>query len=280
MPVVVLLSLVGGLVVSVALARSAQRYTIVREQLADYRDTHRAFGIKKITANWLEYSATQDIDAMTGGTGSGGRAFTISLPGGAGITASFFPAQETMLVEPLGLSAREARIVRNAADRLEASVVPARLGAMTRRIGPIGVDLARADASIIRAIAEAAFSDADDDGESLGTELAATLIAERASGKVDRPGMVAICERLGIDGKDRELVMALFALDPYLWRVRVEYREPLDPAGPSGRIEEYEGMIELPGGSLASGAGRHANELFLSWDRVESTPGYTRAVGE
>jgi hypothetical protein len=263
MPVVVLLGLAGGLIVAVAMERSSQRQTIVRRQLAEYRESHRQRGVREIVATWLRYSHEQDLAELSGGEDGGG-VFSIDLGAGSSLRVSIAPAHNTARIGAIGLSRDDGAAADRAEAILRERVGQAGLRSRTRTVGPVSVHVDSAPEEVLRAVIAGVIEEPDQ-----AEEFASSLLgAVRLEDEFDPSMINAAGDEAGLEPEARARLTGVLLAGPTLWRVRAEWHAPPLPGRRASLTEAFEGLVDLsPEAFRVRGSG-HSSELFLSWERL------------
>lgn len=271
MPIVLMLSLAIGILAGMVLSRAGERATVVRDQLAGYRDSHHERGIKEIAAAWLAYSADQDAEDLAGGP-NGGEAFTARINLDESVTFELRPAQATARINPIGLNVSDGLAARRVESILRERFGEQGLRTRTREYGPAAIDTERAPDDVVAALAETVLED-----PRLATRFVSQLRQQDTTNGMDAATVRNAATAVGIEDEPADRLSMLFGVEPTLWRVRAVWQNR-DPTAPAGRRRAvFEGVVQItPGTGFET---QHANEMFLEWGRVDEAAGYTGSIG-
>lgn len=148
LPLVVLLLLVGGLTVGLLLERHGVSYRAIVRNVDDYKNHHRAAGIKECILRWLDTAhgrVDQSLD-------TDGLAFTMDVSGEGHIDVFLFDAQGSTLSDPAALSGRRREIVEDIKFLIESVPAEQRPAGLFRPVGPPEICLNTAPDLLIRAL--------------------------------------------------------------------------------------------------------------------------------
>ena len=148
LPLVVLLLLVGGLTVGLLLERHGVSYRAIVRNVDDYKNHHRAAGIKECILRWLDTAhgrVDQSLDAD-------GLAFTMDVSGEGHIDVFLFDAQGSTLSDPAALSGRRREIVEDIKFLIESVPAEQRPNNLFRPVGPPEISLNTAPDLLIKAL--------------------------------------------------------------------------------------------------------------------------------
>ena len=150
LPLVVLLLLVGGLTVGLLLERHGVSYRAIVRNVDDYKNHHRAAGIKECILRWLDTAhgrVDQSLDAD-------GLAFTMDVSGEGHIDVFLFDAQGSTLSDPAALSGRRREIVEDIKFLIESVPAEQRPNNLFRPVGPPEISLNTAPDLLIKALCQ------------------------------------------------------------------------------------------------------------------------------
>lgn len=148
LPLVVLLLLVGGLTVALLLERHGVSYRAIVRNVDNYKNHHRAAGIKECILRWLD-TARGRLDQSLD---SEGLAFSMDVSGEGRIDVSLFDAQGSTLSDPTALSGRRREIVEDMKFLIETVPQDQRPNGIFRPVGPPEICLNTAPDLLIKAL--------------------------------------------------------------------------------------------------------------------------------
>lgn len=221
MPIVILLSLAGSLIVAGALQRQNVQRLLVQRQIEEYHRHHDMLGAQAIIRFWL---SRQDNTRLSQLSSPDVPAHRFSLPGGTSISLYIEDGQGRVKADLTGVRAPQREWYEAILWRL-----PRNRPELVRYVGPAMISVNAAPRDVLKVIVE--------DGDALADEL----IIERESRPLDGVRFRQALERFGKDQATINEVTALVTFDPRLWRLRVEASSGQDD------LRVFTGFAELGG---------------------------------
>lgn len=239
------LTLMLILTVSVIIASVMQRYAaqqrVVQRQVAGYRMHHDMFGVQAMAMQWLARARTADMIEVAG---TGEVAFGFELPGGKDVAVYIEDGQDTAL-------ASAARVEGENKPFYEAMLarIPPDRGELLRTAGPPEISLNNAPEELIEAL--------------FGPDLervAREIIRAREREEIDRAFVIDALTSAGASESAQRALTTLVALNPALWRLRIETDDGFEP-------RQFEMLVEMTSG----------RPMMHAWrERFERAPGADR----
>lgn len=264
LPMVVLLSVVGTLMLGALMMRSSGQRLAANRQVAAYQRLHMQRGLQEVVSAWLKTVQRLDL-AKTITTQD--EAITLTLSNNREILVWVYPAQWRVLGQITGLAGGEmddARIARDMAIKIAPANDPAKY---LRTVGPLAMSLSDTPIVIVRAVVEGIL-----DAQS-ATEIVEIVQRLRASGEnITMAQFSRDVVNTTIEPTDRGRINRLFTDQPTLWEIRVEVRVPPQPGFEPVVWARYAGTTVIASGNR----GRSNQEFtfsplgdFLEWREVE-----------
>ncbi len=221
LPLVVLLLLVGGLAVGLLMERHGVSYRAIVRNVDNYKNHHRAAGIKECILRWLDTArgrVDQSLDAD-------GLAFTMDVSGEGLIAVSLRDAQGSALSDPSALSGRRREIVEDMKFLIESIPVEQRAGNLFRPVGPPEICLNTAPDLLIKALCLAVI------GEPNKANQAALAVLDRkasvrpeATGANNPSNIADALRDAPITERQRREIASMLVTQPSLYECLVETR--------------------------------------------------------
>jgi len=241
MAVTLMLVLTVSLIITGVMQRYAAQQRTVQRQVAGYRMHHDMFGVQAMALQWLARARTADIVEVAG---TDEVAFGFELPDGKQVAVYIEDGQDTALasaerVEGENKPFYEAMLARIPPDR----------GDLLRTTGPPQISLNNAHPELIEAL--------------FGPDLervAREVIRARDREEIDRAFVVDALTSAGASDSAQRALTTLVALNPALWRLRIETDDGFEP-------REFEMLVEMTSG----------RPMMHAWrERFERAPGADR----
>ncbi|MFG0275650.1 MAG: hypothetical protein ACF8QF_11380 [Phycisphaerales bacterium] len=222
MGVVLVLVMVVSVIVTGVLQRYSAQQRTVHRQVAEYRMHHDMFGVQAMALQWLARARVSDIVQIAN---SDEVAFGFALPDGKQVAVYIEDGQDTALASADSVQARdkpfyEAMLARLPEDRPD----------LLRSAGPASISLNHAPEELIRALFGPDLDRVADD-----------VIRARRRDEIDRGVVAEALTSAGASVEAQQALTALVALDPALWRLRIETDDGFEP-------REFEMLVEMTSG--------------------------------
>jgi type II secretory pathway component PulK len=222
MGVVLVLVMVISVIVTGVLQRYSAQQRTVQRQVAEYRMHHDMFGVQAMALQWLARARVSDIVQIAD---TDEVAFGFALPDGKQVAVYIEDGQDTALATTEGIQARDkpfydAMLARLPEDRPD----------LLRSAGPAAISINHAPEVLVRAL--------------FGPDLdmvADEIIRTRKRGEVDRGVVAEALTDAGASVEAQQALTALVALDPALWRLRIQTDDGFEP-------REFEMLVEMTTG--------------------------------
>lgn len=202
LPLVILLSLMGSLVVAVCLERYSAQRLLVQRQVVEYRRHHQLLGAQAIIRGWLGRQQGAGLARLADTTDAAHR---FVLPEGLRIALWIRDGQGAAKIDLTAEPEPKRTWFELVLYRL-----PTNVPDLVRRIGPAEISINSAPKAVLAALRE----DGDD--------LAESIVAERADQPLDRNRFKQLLERTNASQEEISELSRLVTFEPTLWRIIVE----------------------------------------------------------
>lgn len=247
LPIVILLTLAGSLVIAVAFQRHTTQQLMVQRQIVEYRRHHDMLGAQAILRVWLSKQRNEDL-ALKASPDFPAHRF--SLPNGVKISVFLSDGQANPKVDLTGVFPEEKKEwFQEVVYRL-----PENRPDLIRRTGPPEISVNSAPREVLAALR------ADD------ASLADLLIAARLKTPLDTTSLRLTLEDAGLGADEVGSVMRLVTFAPSLWKLTVVAEEP-------DETRVFTGLAELTQQAVPSPPALH------EWREQRETPDEQGAGG-
>jgi hypothetical protein len=257
LPLVILLLLVGALTVGLLMERHGVSYRAIVRNVDNYKNHHRAAGIKECILRWLDTArgrVDQSID-------SDGLAFSMDVSGEGHIDVYLRDAQGSALSDPSTLSGRRREIVEDMKFLLETIPADQRPDNLFRPVGPPEICLNTAPDLLVKALCLAVV------GEPTKANQAVVAILDRrasvnpaATGANNTNNIADALRDVPITERQRKEIASMLVTQPTLYECVVETRNSSDVL-----LNKSSGLYHLDesrSDTFKQGGG------FLTWDAL------------
>lgn len=236
LPLVVLLTLVGGLAIALLLQRHGVQSLAYQRQVENYTNHHEASGVMECILAWLPTARGKIENAVD----ENGLAFSMDLSGNssqsnaARIDVYMREGQGSMLRDPSAVFGRKREIVEDAVYVLDTMPEELKVEGLFRTVGPPELSLKTAPAIAIQAICTAVIEDPKKADEA-AREILRTrdeMLAETQEGGVGGVGGVAVdpsptlvtnaLQDLGLTAQEQKEITAMLTVKPTLYECVAE----------------------------------------------------------
>lgn len=239
LPLVVLLTLVGGLAIALLLQRHGVQSLAYQRQVENYTNHHEASGVMECILAWLPTARGKIENAVD----ENGLAFSMDLSGGssqsnaARIDVYMREGQGSMLRDPSAVFGRKREIVEDSVYVLDTMPEELKVEGLFRTVGPPEISLKSAPAIAIQAICTAVIEDPKKADEA-AREILRTrdeMLAESSGGVgggVGGVGGVAVdpsptlvtnaIQDLGLTAQEQKEITAMLTVKPTLYECVAE----------------------------------------------------------
>lgn len=260
LPVVLMLVLVAGIVISMMMERHVVQALTVQRELQQYAFHHTSKGVQEAIEAWLrQTNATRN---MAEAIEADGHAFDLTLDGGSSVRVSLFDAQDGILIELAGLNAQSRDMARLMIEELQtrAGATAARY---VRREGPVQISVNSAPEDVLYAAVNAATN--GEDSENLVSEI----LHARDSEPLTPSTLNDLFTQANVSPENRPRLHMVLTAQPTLWRVVAEAQSSQSVY--SGRPNRrFCGLVVISGSIAGTARDRAAslqrNSLITSWE--------------
>ncbi len=259
LPVVLLLVLIAGIVISSMLQRHVTQVMTTQRESLQYTFHHASKGAQEAIEAWLRQSgATRNMyEALE----SDGHAFDLTIDGMT-IKVSLFDAQDGVLIELAGLSGTLREVGLNVIDELR-TAQGASAGRFTRKEGPLAVSVNSAPREVLTAAVNAIT-----DGTGSDT-LVAELLHARENGTITQQTLNDVYTQADVEPDIRNKLGTILTAQTTLWRVVAQAQD--SSAVYTGRPNRrFCGLVMLSGNLGGNPRDRASalqrNSLIISWE--------------
>lgn len=274
LPLVVLLTLVGGLAIALLLERHSVQALAYQRQVDNYTNHHESSGIMECILNWLPTTRGRLETAVD----ENNLAFSMDLSGGPGgikaparLDVYMRDGQGAMLRDPTAVFGRRREIVEDAVYILETAPEELKVEGMFRTVGPAEVSLKHAPALVIQAICAAIVEDpkkADDAAKAILRTRAEMETTSEGAPVDPSPTLISnALKDLNLSPQEQKEIAAMLTVKPTLYECVAETFDQ------SNTLVGRSGGFYLVGDANLQNAYKQRG-AFLSWDQkalVEST---------
>lgn len=258
LPMVLLLMVVSGVMLSVMLRRHAAQLMTTKRELDGYTFGHATRGLGDALDAWIKYQGRSPVaEALD----PDGRAFDLVIDGGQRVAIRLRDGQGRALMNLSGLSAENVRTGREVLRRLKVATGD-EVGNYLREDGPLAVSVNTASSEVLLAVLRAIT------GDSGGSGLVNDILSRRDSeGLIDPTGLQALVDQSELAPEHKARANALLTANPALWRV---VAEAVSPNGVVSRFRAW--VIITRGATVASGdraASLQRSVSIFGWEKVE-----------
>lgn len=260
LPVVLLLVLVAGVVISMMMDRHVSQALTVQRELQQYAFHHASKGVQEAVEAWLRLSGA--IRNMAEAIERDGHAFDMVLEDGATVRVSLFDAQGGVLIEMAGLSQEARDLARGMVEELQDAAGPD-APRFIRREGPLQVSVNTAPPEVLAAAVSAAT-----DGENVES-IVDEILHARESEPISADGLNDLFTQANVPPEVRPRLALVITAQPSLWRVVAEVEgSQATYAGRTGR--RFCGLVVLSGNLSGNTKDRatalQRNSMITSWE--------------
>lgn len=250
LPLVILLVLVAGLTVATLMERHGTSYRAIARQVSNYKNHHRAAGIKECILRWLSTSRGR-LDTSIA---EDGHAFTMIVPGRGEIRVYFRDAQGALLSDTSQLVGIKRQFLDDA-NYLLAQIPPeSRPDGLFRPAGPPEISVSGAPAIVIQALCIAVTGD-----ERAGVVAANAILSRRSQGKFEGANIQSVLAEVSLDEQQKRDLASLLVVQPKLYEVLAETVDS------SGRVLDRSSGLYLVDDARSD---TFVQGGFLTWDEL------------
>lgn len=267
LPVVLLLVLIAGIVISAMMQRHVTQVMTTQRESLQYTFHHASKGAQEAIEAWLRQSgATRNMyEALD----SDGHAFDLTIDGMT-VKVSLYDAQDSVLVELAGLSGTLREAGLNIIDELR-TVAGAGAARFTRREGPLAVSANSAPREVLLAAVNAITDGVGSDA------LVSEVMHARENGTITVQNLNDVYTQADVEPELRNKLGMVLTAQTTLWRVVAEAQD--SSAVYTGRPNRrFCGLVMLSGSLGGNPRDRAAalqrNSLIISWE--DCTPDVDR----
>jgi type II secretory pathway component PulK len=259
LPMVLLLVLIAGIVVSAMLQRHVTQVMTTQREALQYTFHHASKGAQEAIEAWLRQSgATRNMQEAVE---ADGHAFDLTIDGMT-VKVSLFDAQDGVLIELAGLSGTLREAGLNIIDELR-TAEGAGAVRFTRREGPLAVSVNSAPREVLLAAVNAITDGVGSDS------LVAEVLHAREEGTITQQTLNEVYTQADVEPEIRNKLGTVLTAQTTLWRVVAEAQD--SSAVYTGRPNRrFCGLVMLTGTVGASPRDRAAalqrNSLIISWE--------------
>ncbi|MEI7658699.1 MAG: hypothetical protein WCK33_11605 [Phycisphaerae bacterium] len=268
LPIVLLLVLVAGVVISMMMDRHVAQALTVQRELQQYAFHHASKGVQEAVEAWLRLSGAGRN--MNDAIELDGHAFDMTLDDGSMVRVSLFDAQGGVLVEMAGLSQEARELGRAMVGELQDAAGP-EAARFIRREGPLPVSVNAAPPEVLAAAVSAAA-----DGENVQS-IVDEILHARESEAISQESLNEVLTKANAPPEIRPRLGLVLTAQPSLWRVVAEVQGSRAAySGRSGR--RFCGLVVLSGNLSGNSKDRatalQRNSMITSWEDCteQSTP--------
>ena len=260
LPMVMLLSLVGVMVIVSMLTRYGSQNRFVQRHRMRYVEHHTQRGVQEMVGTWLDLARGGPLSDITR---EDGLAFVVDFAGSRRLEVFVHDGQGTLLTDLSAMNARERRVIEAALAELQADGPIGNLANMTRRRGPASVSVMSAPVEVLRAV----LIGADIEGAT-ADRVAEDFVQEREQGEMTQPDVLRLLGATGVSPESRGLAAAVLTVSPSLFafetRVYDRRRGPM--------TAHYSGLVVVA--TRGSGRGNAQASFkpagpFLTWEVLD-----------
>ncbi|MEL7472352.1 MAG: hypothetical protein AAGK04_03475 [Planctomycetota bacterium] len=272
MPMVLLLVLVAGVLLTVTLQRESAHTRSVARRLQAYQDVHAQRGLQEIIEMWLSTYASGGVEAALE---PDGRAFDLELADASTVRVFLQPAQGSARLELGGLGRTSRNRAEGVLEALAETLgspdrfadLDARGRPYTRPVGPVAISVAHAPQAVLLAASQYAVRDAR-----RAETVVDALVRARESGELEEEAVQQAAADISAEQAERVLLQRVLTTRPELWWCRVELRGV--EAGRSRAIASvYGGYLQASVEGVppddTEGPASQGRGSFLTWDRLD-----------
>lgn len=269
MPLVIMLVLVLGLLISVVLERQSTQTLSARRQIGQYESHHAGRGIQDAFDAWFSSGQSKPFRERMA---PDGHLVDFTLPEGLGpsvpgpLTVRVFgeDAQATMLADFTGLTGQTLADARALLDALK-QITGEDWQRHTRSQGPVTISATSAPEDLLQAVVRAATDSSIDGGEFVNSINRARAETEPGKGISPQAFNQAVMDG-GFEPTQAAMVHRLVTPDTSFWKLRIEVvRE-------NRTIDAYDAYLQIPprgGRNAVAGATRRSSIVSITRRKVE-----------
>jgi hypothetical protein len=281
LPLVVMLTVVAGIMITVMLERQSNQHLAVDKQIKSYQSHHGGRGIQEIAWTWIQSRRGALTDALD----RDHRAFDLELADGSVVSIFLYDGQGPALGDSAALTGDDQIACESILDLLQ-NPAPARGGrgsghgsgqgrpssggsgappgapddALTRTVGPLAVSAQTAPPEVLNAVLTYVIG-----GSGVGSYVK-EIVRLRAEGKLNQAALTTVLAKADLKPEQHTQVDRLLVIEPSLWRMVAELhdgrsREVFSRYGGYILLDSTGGNQGLPG----RGAWQQMGP-FLSWE--------------
>jgi type II secretory pathway component PulK len=263
LPVILLLVLVAGIVISMMMERHVAQALSVQRELQQYSFHHSSKGAQEAIEAWLRYSGASRN--MAEALDTDGHAFDLTLEDGSAISVSLFDGQDGVLIELAGLGTANRETARAIIEELQ-SRAGAGAARFVRREGPMQISANSAPPEVLAAAINAAT-----EGE--GTDnLVSEILHAREGEPLTQVSLADVFTQANVSPEIRPKLQTVLTAQPTLWRVIAETKPSGSVYIPGQRQRKFRGLVVLTGNVSGNPKDRAAalqrNSLITSWEEI------------
>lgn len=260
LPMVMLLSLVGVMVVASMLTRYGSQNRFVMRHRMRYVEHHTQRGVQEIVGTWLDLVRGGPIRDIVR---DDGLAFVVDYEGGRRLEVFIHDGQGTLLTNSSAMNNREIRVIEGALAELQANGPIGNLAKWTRPRGPTGVSVMSAPFEVLRAVLIGA-----DIQETTADRVADDILQEREKGELTQPDVLRLLGAPGVSPESRGLAAAVLTASPSLFAIETRVYD----RGRGPMTAHYSGLVEVE--TRGSGRGNAQASFkpagpFLTWEVLD-----------
>ncbi len=260
LPIVMLLSLVGVMVIMSMLTRYASQSRFVMKHRIRYIEHHTQRGVQEMVGTWLDLARGGAVSEIIR---DDGLAFVIDFEGGRRLEVYVHDGQGTLLTDFSSMSERDSQVIERALAELQGDDPNKNLADLTRRRGPVSVSVMTAPLEVLRAI----LVGADIDGPT-ADRVAEEIVHEREQGELAQPDLLRLLGATGVSPESRGRASSVLTVSPTLYAIetRVYDRD----RGPM--TAHYTGLVEVESRGNRRGNAQATFKPagpFLSWEVLD-----------
>jgi hypothetical protein len=246
-----LLILMAGLTVGLLMERHGISYRAIARNIGNYKNHHRAAGIKECVLRWLS-TARGRVDQVLD---DDGLAFRLDVRDEGVIEVFFEDAQGSIVSDTTSLTGRRREIVEDMKFLLDQVPPDQRPDDLYRPVGPAELSFNMAPDMAIRALCLSVISVPDK-----ALDAAEAIVRRRESGKAAPGDIAGILRELPIQERERREIASMLVSSPSLYKVRADTRDTsgylLDRSVGLYKVDDTKSDTFAQGGA------------FLTWDSL------------
>lgn len=206
----------AGLTVGLLMERHGVSYRSINRQVENYRNHHRAAGIKECVLRWLDTARGRITESLD----DNGLAFTMTVQGEGRIEIYLRDAQGSTLSDASALSGRRKEIVEDIKFILESLPEQFKQDNMFRPVGPPEICLGTAPEIVLYAVCRAIILD-----DKKAQQAAEAIVDRRKLDSAGTINVMAALADLDLAEKERREIAAMLVNKPSLYEIVADTRD-------------------------------------------------------